>query len=160
MREVLPIISPAIQSTDTRFGRAQETVDTLVRLCGREPIRSVRDAEPLGPSTPLEALIICPCTGNTLAKLANGITDTCVTMAAKAQLRSDRPLIIAVASNDALSQNLKNIAAMLTRKNVYFVPFGQDDPQGKPYSLISDLSRLGETLECALDGKQLQPVLI
>ncbi len=158
-QDVLPIVSPSIQSTDTRFGRADETVATLTRLCGKEPIRTVRDAEPLGPVSPLEALIICPCTGNTLAKLAGGITDTSVTMAAKAHLRCDRPLIIAIASNDALSQNLKNIAAMLTRKNVYFVPFGQDDPKNKPYSLISDLSKLPDTLRCALDGTQLQPIL-
>ena len=156
----VPIISENVATTDTRFGKAEDTVKRLTELCGSAPITTVKDAEPLGPRTPLDLLIICPCTGNTLAKLANGITDGAVTMAAKAHLRCDRPLVIALASNDALSQNLKNVATMLQRKSVYFVPFGQDDPHGKPHSLISDLSLLMPTIKSALDGEQIQPLLL
>lgn len=156
---VVPIISESIAKTDTRFGRAADTVNRLTELSGREPITTIKDAEPLGPREPLDLLIICPCTGNTLAKLACGITDGAVTMAAKAHLRCDRPLVIALASNDALSQNLKNVATLLQRKGVYFVPFGQDDPFGKPHSLISELSLLPDTVSAALEGKQLQPLL-
>ena len=123
-------------------------------------IHSIVEAEPLGPKSPLEALVICPCTGNTLAKMANGITDTAVTMAAKAHLRSDRPLVIALASNDALSANLKNIGQLLTRKNVYFVPMKQDDPKEKPHSLVADFSQLAPTLEAALKGKQYQRLFV
>lgn len=157
---VTPIISQSIATTDTRFGKATDTVSTLSELCHRSPITTVKDAEPLGPASPLDLLIICPCTGNTLAKLACGITDGAVTMAAKAHLRSDRPLLIALASNDALSQNLKNISVMLQRKSVYFVPFGQDDPFSKPHSLICDFSLIRECAEAALQGKQIQPLLI
>lgn len=158
--DVVPIVSEAILRTDTRFGYAEDTVKALTEICGAPPIASITAAEPLGPRYPLDALIICPCTGNTLAKLANGITDTTVTMAAKAHLRCDRPLVIALSTNDALSQNLKNISTLLQRKSVYLVPFGQDDPNGKPHSLISDFSLLREALELALNGKQLQPLLI
>ena len=158
--ETVPIISENIAKTDTRFGKAADTVQRLTEICGKAPITEIKDAEPLGPSVPLDLLIICPCTGNTLAKLANGITDTAVTMAAKAHLRCDRPLVIALATNDALSQNLKNIATMLSRKSVYFVPFGQDSPKAKPHSLISDFSLIEKTVECALEGKQIQPLLI
>lgn len=152
--EVLPIVSENAYSTDTRFGRASELVTKLEKLCGRECVHTVVDAEPLGPRTPLDALIICPCTGNTLSKLANGITDTAVTMAAKAHLRSDRPLVIALASNDAMSANLSNLATLLCRKCIYFVPMRQDDPSGKPHSLVADFSRLEETLDAAMQGKQ------
>lgn len=152
--EVQPIISENVYATDTRFGEARVLRERLAVLCGREPIHTVVDAEPLGPSCPLDQLIICPCTGNTLAKLADGITDTAVTMAAKAHLRSDRPLIIALASNDALSANLKNIATLLLRKHVYFVPLLQDDPQKKPHSLVADFSLLLPTLDSAKAGKQ------
>ena len=158
--EVVPIISGNVAKTDTRFGRAADTVLTLSEICERIPITEIKDAEPLGPASPLDLLIISPCTGNTLAKLANGITDTSVTMAAKAHLRADRPLVIALASNDALSQNLKNIATLLSRKSVYFVPFGQDSPKGKPHSLVCDFSLIEKTMEYALEGKQLQPLLI
>ena len=120
----------------------------------------MRDAEPLGPKEVLDALIICPCTGNTLAKMAHGISDTAVTMAAKAHLRGDRPLVIALASNDALSANLQNIAAMLNRKHVYFVPMSQDDPQKKPHSLVADFSLLRKTLDAAMRGEQYQKIFI
>ena len=158
--EAVPIVSDSVATTDTRFGKAEDTLATLAEKCGRAPIRTVKDAEPLGPKQPLDALIICPCTGNTLAKLAHGITDTAVTMASKAHLRNLRPLVLAIATNDGLSQNLKNIATMLNKKNVYFVPFGQDDPKGKPCSLISDMTKVRETLEQALEGKQIQPLLL
>ena len=155
-QEIQPIMSERAYSLDTRFWLASEFRGRVEALCGRKVIHSIVDAEPLGPKTPLEALIIAPCTGNTLAKMANGITDSCVTMAAKAHLRSNRPLIIALASNDALSSNLKNIGAMLTRKNVYFVPMKQDDPEGKPHSLVADFKLLPKTLEAALEGRQYQ----
>ncbi len=157
---VIPIISENIAKTDTRFGKASDTVAALTEICGRAPICGIVEAEPLGPSVPLDALIICPCTGNTLAKLANGITDSTVTMAAKAHLRCDRPLIIAISTNDALSQNLHNIATLMQRKSVYFVPFRQDSPLSKPHSLISDFSLLPATLENAMSSRQLQPLLV
>lgn len=150
------IVSEAVFGTDTRFSPARDVIDRVEVLTGRPVIHSIVDAEPLGPATPLDALILCPCTGNTLAKMANGITDSTVTMAAKAHLRGNRPLIIALASNDALSANLKNIGEMLTRKGVYFVPMRQDDPEKKPHSLVADFSLLPVTLEAALTGRQFQ----
>lgn len=158
--DVMPVVSENVYSTDTRFGRAEELRQRLYDMCGRECIHTVVEAEPLGPKTPLDALVICPCTGNTLAKMAQGITDTAVTMAAKAHLRGDRPLVIALASNDALSANLKNIATMLNRKHVYFVPMLQDDPEKKPHSLIADFSLLMPTLSSAMKGKQHQKIFI
>ena len=152
--EVLPIMSETVWSTDTRFGTAKALREEVQSICGREIVHTVVDAEPLGPSVRLEALVISPCTGNTLAKLANGITDTAVCMAAKAHLRSDRPLVISLASNDALSANLKNIATLLSRKHIYFVPMNQDDPEKKPHSLVADFSRLGDTLHAAMEGRQ------
>ncbi|MBQ8339989.1 MAG: dipicolinate synthase subunit B [Clostridia bacterium] len=156
--EVQGIVSETVFATDTRFSPARDVVERLKTLTGREVIHSIVAAEPLGPKTPLEALVICPCTGNTLAKMAAGITDTAVTMAAKAHLRSNRPLVIALASNDALSANLKNIGTLLCRKNVYFVPMTQDDPEGKPHSLVADFAKLRPTLEAALAGKQYQRI--
>ena len=158
--EVVPIVSENVFSTDTIFGKAEELKKKLYGLCGREAIHTVVDAEPLGPKVELDALIISSCTGNTLAKMASGITDTAVTMAAKAHLRGDRPLIIALASNDALSANLKNIATMLNRKCVYFVPMYQDDPQKKPHSLIAEFNLIRPTLELAMAGKQYQKIFI
>ncbi len=152
--EVLPIFSDCVYTTDTRFGRAAELSHRVEALCGRPVVHTVVDAEPIGPKTPLEALIVAPCTGNTLAKIANGITDTPVCMAVKAHLRADRPLVISLASNDALSANLSNIAKMLMRKQVFFVPMVQDDPEKKPHSLVADFSLLPMTLAYALEGKQ------
>ena len=152
--EVQPIFSDAVWETDTRFGRAVALREEVERLCNRPIIHTVVEAEPLGPQICLEALILAPCTGNTLAKIANGITDTAVTMAAKAHLRSDRPLVISLASNDALSANLKNIATLLSRKYVYFVPMQQDDPEKKPHSLVADFSLLQPTLCAAFEGRQ------
>ena len=156
--EIIPIMSENVYKTDTRFGKANTLIDEVSGLCGHEIIHTIVQAEPLGPKIKLDALIISPCTGNTLAKIANGITDTAVSMAAKAHLRSNRPLVLALASNDALSSNLKNIGALLTRKSVYFVPMEQDEPIEKPHSLIADFQLLPETLDCALEGRQYQKV--
>lgn len=158
--EILPIMSEITASTDTRFGKASDYIEQIESVCGRPVVRTVPDAEPLGPSIPLEALLICPCTGNTLAKIANGITDTPVCMAAKAHLRSDRPLLITLASNDALSANLRNIGTLLSRKNVYFTPLRQDDPISKPHSLVADFEKVPEALRAALEGKQLRPLFL
>ena len=158
--EVQGIVSEAVFGTDTRFAPAAEVVGRIRSITGREVIHSIVEAEPLGPRSPLDALIICPCTGNTLAKMANGITDTAVTMAAKAHLRSDRPLVIALASNDALSANLKNIATLLSRKHVYFVPMHQDDPEKKPHSLVADFSLLTPTLDAAFSGRQFRKLFL
>ncbi len=157
--DILPIVSEAIYSTDTRFARAETTISEIKEICGRAPITSIKAAEPLGPSNPLDVMLISPCTGNTLAKLANAITDTTVTMAAKAHLRCDRPLIIGLATNDALSRNLRNLGTLITHKSVFFIPFGQDSPKSKPHSLICDFSLTCETLEYALNGVQIQPIL-
>lgn len=158
--DILPIMSENAYSTDTRFWRAEDFRARVKEICGRDIIHTIVDAEPLGPKIKLDALIIAPCTGNTLAKIANGITDTSVSMAAKAHLRSDRPLVIALASNDALSANLKNIGTLLTRKCVYFVPMKQDDPEKKPHSLVTDFTLLGETLKMASEGKQLRKIFL
>ena len=156
---VLPIVSPVCQTTDTRFGKAEDFLAQVERLTGHTVVGSIREAEPIGPKKLLDVLVIAPCTGNTLAKLAAGITDTPVTMAAKAHLRNDRPVVVAVATNDGLSAAARNIGELLVRKNYYFVPFGQDDPEKKPCSLMADFTRIGETVEAALEGRQLQPVL-
>lgn len=158
--EIQPIFSERAYSTDTRFWLATEFVSRVQSLCQREIIHTVVDAEPLGPKRPLDALIISPCTGNTLAKLSQGITDSAVTMAAKAHLRQDRPLLIALASNDAMSQNLSNVGALLSRKSVFFVPMRQDDPEKKPHSLVADFSRIPEALTAMREGKQLRPLFI
>ena len=158
--EVLPIMSETVWQTDTRFGTAARLREEVERLCSKKIVHTVVEAEPLGPVSPLEALVISPCTGNTLAKLANGITDTAVCMAAKAHLRSDRPLVISLASNDALSANLKNIATLLSRKHIYFVPMNQDDPEKKPHSLVADFSKLPETLHAAMEGRQFRRLFL
>ena len=157
--ELVPIISENAASTDTRFGASDEFAARLEALCGAVPVHTIAGAEPLGPAKPMEALVIAPCTGNTMAKLNHGISDTAVTMAAKAHLRNSRPLVIAFSTNDALSGSAPNIAGLLNRKNVYFVPFRQDDPVKKPFSMASDFSLIGKTLEAALAGRQLQPLL-
>ena len=158
--EVRPILSETVFATDTRFGKASQLIERVESLCGKKVIHTVVEAEPLGPNEPLDALIISPCTGNTLAKIANGITDGAVCMAAKAHLRSDRPMVVSLASNDALSANLKNIATLLSRKQVYFVPMVQDDPEKKPHSLVADFSLLMPTLEDAFHGKQFRKLFL
>ena len=157
---VVPIVSETVCATDTRFGTARELLDAVERLTGRRAISSVREAEPIGPKKLLDVLVVAPCTGNTLGKLAGGVTDTAVTMAVKAHLRNERPVVLAVASNDGLSGAAKNLGELLVRKHIYFVPFGQDDPLGKPCSLVADFSRIGETVRAALEGRQIQPVLL
>lgn len=159
-REVIPIMSECAYSTDTRFHTAEQFREKIRQICNREIVHTVKDAEPLGPATPLDALIIAPCTGNTLAKLAHGITDGAVTMAAKAHLRCDRPLLIALASNDAISHNLSNIATLLMRKSVYFVPLRQDDPTGKPHSLVADMSLIPDALSRMERAEQIRPLFI
>jgi len=156
--EVLPIMSETAYSTDTRFGKAADFVKEIEEITGRKIVKTVAEAEPLGPKTVLQALIISPCTGNTLAKIAGGITDTAVTMAAKAHLRCDRPLIIALASNDALSQNLSNLGRLITRRSVYFVPLLQDDTDKKPHSLVAEIERIPECLAAALEDRQVRPL--
>ena len=158
--EIVPIMSYNAYNTDTRFGTHEEWIDRIESVCGRKIINTIEGAEPLGPKVSLDALMIAPCTGNTLAKLANGITDTPVCMAAKAHLRSDRPLVIALASNDAISANLGNLATLLTRKNIYFVPMRQDDPIKKPHSLVADFSLADKALAAALDGKQIRKLFL
>ncbi len=158
--DVLPIVSDIVKTTDTRFGKAEDFIDTLERESGNKCIFTIKDAEPIGPKGLLDALIIAPCTGNTLGKLACGITDTSVTMAAKAHLRNERPLLIALSTNDALGASAKNIGALLNCKNVYFVPFGQDLPDKKHNSCIADFELIPQSLSAAFDGRQLQPILL
>ena len=157
---VFPILSDAAGSFDSRFGPAQEHIDRVTAICKRPPFRSIPEVEPIGPKKLLDALIIAPCTGNTLAKLAHSIADSPVTMAAKSHLRNGRPVIIAVSTNDALAGAAENIGRLLVRKNYYFVPFGQDDPEKKPTSIVADFSKIPETLKLALEGKQIQPILL
>ena len=158
--EVIPILSFTAAETDTRFGTAALLRETLTGICGRSPVQTITEAEKFGPSQPLDQLILCPCTGNTLAKLAHGVTDTPVTMAAKAHLRCDRPVLIALASNDAMSANLGNIGTLLNRKNVYFVPMRQDDPVSKPHSLVADFGKLRGSLSAINEGRQLRPLFL
>lgn len=156
---VIPIMSEITYTTDTRFGKACEINETVRALCQRDIIHTVAGAEPIGPRALTDVMVIAPCTGNTLAKLANGITDTSVTMAAKAHLRNGRPLVIAVATNDALAGSAKNIGALLNYRNVYFVPFSQDDPKTKERSCIADMNKIPEAISLALEGKQMSGII-
>ena len=156
--EVLPILSDAVMHTDTRFWQAEAFCRRVEEVAGRPPVTTVAAAEPLGPKMPLEALVIAPLTGNTLAKLANGVTDTAVTMAAKAHLRQDRPLLLALASNDALATGLGNLAKFTVRRGVFFVPMSQDDPAGKPHSLVAEMERIPECLAALREGRQMLPL--
>ena len=158
--EVQPVISDSVDSLDTRFGEAVEWKHRLVKLTGKKLINSIVSAEPIGPRQMVDVLVIAPCTGNTLAKLANGITDTPVTMAAKAQIRNERPVVIAPATNDALGLNGKNLGILINSKNIYFVPFTQDAPYRKPNSIVSDMDLIVPAVLHALEGKQLQPLLL
>ncbi len=158
--QVVPILSQASCTIDSRFGTSQEHLNTISRLCGCEPITTVAQAEPIGPKKLLDALVIAPCTGNTLAKLAHSIADTPVTMAAKSHLRNGRPIVVAVSTNDGLAGAAENIGRLFARKHYYFVPMGQDDAMGKPTSLVADFAQIPQTLEKALTGQQIQPMLL
>lgn len=156
----IPIMSQNAQSIDTRFGKARDFIEKLEHITGNKPIQTIAEAEPIGPKKLLDALVVAPCTGNTLAKLANGITDTTVTMAAKSTIRNKRPVVLAVSTNDGLGSSAKNIGMLLNMKQIYFVPFRQDDPVHKNNSLVADMSKIEESLQTALDGVQIQPILL
>ncbi|WP_130869552.1 dipicolinate synthase subunit B [Intestinimonas massiliensis (ex Afouda et al. 2020)] len=158
--DVTPIVSETSAATDSRFGPAHEYMREMERICDKRVIDTIPKAEPIGPKHLLDVLVICPCTGNTLAKLAGGITDTTVTMAAKAHLRNGGPVVICLATNDGLASSARNIGTLLDKKNVYFVPFGQDDPAEKPTSLVADFSQVNDAIDAALRGEQLQPLLL
>ena len=157
---VIPIVSNAVLNMDTRFGKAEDFILKLKEITGNEIVSTIVEAEPLGPKNVIDVLAIAPCTGNTLSKLANGISDDAVTMSAKAHMRNYKPLVISVSTNDGLGLNLQNIAKLLNEKDVYFVPFRQDDPIKKPKSLISDLNLLEKTIESAVKHEQIQPLLL
>lgn len=158
--ELFPILSPAVQSTDTRFGTAAAVRQKIEQITGRQPWISIADVEPIGPQKLLDLLLIAPCSGNTMAKLANGIVDTAVLMAAKAQLRNGRALLISISTNDGLSLNAPNLARLISMKNIFMVPFGQDNPAEKPNSLVAKAGLIIPAAEEALNGRQLQPVLV
>ena len=158
--DVTAIVSENVAALDTRFGAAHELMRELERICDKRVIDSLPKAEPLGPKKLLDALVICPCTGNTLGKLASGVADTTVTLSAKSHLRNGRPLILAVSTNDALASSAKSIGALLDKKNVYFVPFRQDDYREKPTSLVADFDLVPDTVAAALEGRQLQPLVL
>lgn len=158
--DIIPILSNNAARTDTRFGSASSLNEKIVCICGTSPVKTIVEAETFGTSNPLDLLLICPCTGNTAAKIANGITDTPVTMAAKAHLRRSKKLVLALATNDALSGNIENIGKLMQRKNIYFVPMVQDDVSSKPYSLVADFSLCKKTLEDAENNKQSTPVFL
>ncbi len=160
IHKITPIMSHVSYTTDSRFGTAQEHIHRMATICGRDPLYTIAQVEPIGPSKLLDALVIAPCTGNTLAKIAHSIADSPVTMAAKSHLRNGRPVLIAVSTNDALAGAAENIGKLLGRKNYYFVPFGQDDPVRKPTSMVADFQKLPQALDLALEGKQLQPILL
>ncbi|OOC62283.1 dipicolinate synthase subunit B [Paenibacillus ihbetae] len=157
---VVPIVSSTIMTTDTRFGTSENWQKQLKDITGNDIISTIVEAEPLGPSKLLDVLVIAPCTGNTTSKLANAMTDSPVLMAAKAQMRNGRPLVLAISTNDGLGLNAANIAKLLVTKNIYFVPFGQDNPQQKPNSLVARMDLIPEACYAALEGKQLQPMLV
>ena len=158
--KVIPFMSENAYTTDTRFGKASEFIEEVEKITGESIIHTISGSEPVGPKNILDALVIAPCTGNTLAKIASGITDTAVTMAAKATLRNQNPLIIAVSTNDGLGANAKNIGTLLNTENVYFVPFGQDLPEKKPASLVAHMDYIDKTVYFACEGRQIQPVIM
>lgn len=157
--DITTIFSNASQTINSRFGTAESFLERAEQITGKPPIRTIEDAEPIGPKSLLDILVIFPCTGNTAAKLANGITDTPVLMAAKAHLRNEKPLVISLSTNDALGMNMKNIGLLLNTKHIYFVPFGQDDPMKKTNSLVANVNLLLPTITAALDHKQYQPII-
>lgn len=157
---VVPIFSYNVQRMDTRFGGAKEFMEAVEEITGNHGIKTIQGAEPIGPKANLDVMVIAPCTGNTMAKLWNGITDSPVLMASKAHLRNQKPLVISISTNDAMGMNFKNIGNLMNTKNIYFVPFGQDDYKKKPASLIGDLKLLPDTIDLAMEGRQIQPVVV
>lgn len=157
---VVPIFSYNVQRMDTRFGGAKEFMEAVEEITGKRGIKTIQEAEPIGPKANLDVMVIAPCTGNTMAKLWNGITDSPVLMASKAHLRNQKPLVISISTNDAMGMNFKNIGNLMNTKNIYFVPFGQDDYKKKPASLIGDLKLLPDTIDLAMEGRQIQPVVV
>ena len=157
---IIPIMSENAYATDTRFGSADNFITEIEKLSGNKIISTVAGAEPIGPKEILDILVICPCTGNSLGKIANGIFDTSVTLGCKAHLRNERPVVVAVSSNDALGISAKSMAQLLNTKNFYFVPMGQDDSKNKPRSIVADFTKVCDTVELALQNKQIQPILI
>lgn len=157
---VIPIVSNTLMTTDTRFGKSADWQKQLKDITGNDIISTIVDAEPLGPSSLLDVLVIAPCTGNTTSKLANAMTDSPVLMAAKAQLRNRKPLVLAISTNDGLGLNASNIAKLMNTKNIYFVPYGQDAPDKKPNSLVARMELVVEACESAIEGKQLQPMVV
>ena len=160
MHTVIPIFSDISYTTDSRFGTHKDHIDRAEKICRREVLHTIPQVEPIGPKGLLDALVIAPCTGNTLAKLAHSIADGPVTMAAKSHLRNGRPVIVAVSTNDALAGAAENIGKLLGRKHYYFVPFGQDNPEKKPTSMVADIQKIPDTLALALEGKQIQPIIL
>lgn len=158
--DIFPIVSEIVYSTDTRFGESLYFINEIENICGRKVIKSVKESEPIGPKGFIDALVVLPCTGNTLAKTANGITDSSVTMAIKAHLRNDRPVLIGVSTNDGLGNSAKNIGKLMNMKNIFLIPFRQDDCKNKPNSLVADFDLTIPALECAIEKKQIQPLLI
>ncbi|MBE3583716.1 MAG: dipicolinate synthase subunit B [Limnochordaceae bacterium] len=158
--EVTPVFSNSVQTTATRFGTPQQWLDAFAQAAGHPPITRIEEAEPIGPKRLFDAMIISPCTGNTLAKLALAVNDTPVLMAAKAVIRNGGPVVLAISTNDALGANAKNLGLLLNAKNIYFVPFGQDNPEQKPNSLVAEWELTIDALVAALSGRQLQPVLV
>ncbi len=157
---VIPILSQAVVTNDTRYGTVEELLGKIDAITGEKPLLTLVDVEPIGPKKMFDLVVVAPCTGNTLAKLASGVTDSSVLLACKAELRNNRPVVIAISTNDGLSANAKNLGTLLNRKNVFFVPFGQDAPETKEASLIAKMSLLPETILEALQNRQIQPLLI
>lgn len=157
---IVPIMSKTVYNTDTRFGKAADLIAGVEEICREKIICDIASAEPIGPKRMLDALVVSPCTGNTLAKIALGITDTPVAMAVKAHLRNERPVVIGLATNDALGASAKNIGLLHNTKNIYFIPYGQDDANLKPTSMVCDFTKTAQTVEAALAGRQIQPVII
>ncbi|GGE25057.1 dipicolinate synthase subunit B [Marinithermofilum abyssi] len=157
---VVPILSHTVQTVDSRFGTAAGWMEKIREITGEEPMTSVPDAEPIGPKKLLDCMLIAPCTGNSLARLANALTDGPVLMAAKAQMRNHRPVVLAISTNDALGLNASNLAKLVAAKDIYFVPFGQDAPERKPKSMVSRMELIPETCEAAINGYQIQPMIV
>lgn len=158
--ELVPVVSYTFKETDSKFGKAADHMQRVREITGREPISTIVDAEPLGPIEPLDCMVIAPLTGNTMSRLANAITDSAVLMATKATIRNGSPVVLAISTNDALGLNGVNLMRLMATKNIYFVPYGQDDPIKKPNSLVADMTKIDQTIEHALQFKQIQPVLV